>query len=237
MRPFQCSRDNGALQSWGLPPTTEILLKWKYAAFRLPGSHAKERGNRLLAIFGYRRCHRIGGKGNRLATDLDPQVHAAPPPRLAEAISTPAQFMPDFHCSELQITELINVLMAEERQTIYSSARMVAVVHFVDRRGKPENVFAKQCGPCHKALSPHDGALGRGAAGPNLAGLFSPWYPQPPALNKPWTPALLQKRLQNPRAFSTTAAMQPIPLTPTEFRELLLILGANGEAQQTPAER
>jgi hypothetical protein len=209
----------------------------KYAAFRLPGSQARERGNRLLAAFGCRRCHRIGGKGNRLATDLDPLVHAAPPRRLAEAISTPAQFMSDFRCSEPQITELINVLMAEERQTIYSSARMVTVVHFADRRGKPENVFAKRCGPCHKTLSKQDGALGRGAAGPNLARLFSPWYPQPPAQNKRWTPALLKKRLQNPRAFSSTAAMQPVFLTPAEFRELLLILGANSEAPQTPAER
>jgi cytochrome c2 len=145
--------------------------------------------------------------------------------------------MPDFRCSEQQITELINVLMAEERQNIYSSARTVMVVHFADRRGEPENVFEKQCGPCHKALSPHNGALGRGAAGPNLSGLFSPWYPQPPALNKRWTPALLQKRLQNPRTFCTTAAMQPVSLTPAEFRELLLILGGSSEAAQTPADR
>lgn len=39
------------------------------------------------------------------------------------------------------------------------------------------SIFERQCGPCHRALTP-SGSLGTGAAGPNLAGLFTPFYPR-----------------------------------------------------------
>jgi hypothetical protein len=65
----------------------------------------------------------------------------------------------------------------------------------------------------------HD-LLGSGTIGPNLSGLFSPFYPLTFEGTKPWTMERLEQRLRNPRQVSSHALMPPVVLDTGEVRGL-----------------
>jgi len=127
--------------------------------------------------------------------------------------------MPEFHCCEEQVDDLVVSILAGGRQARGGNAAP-QVVHFEGTRGG-EKVFQKQCGACHKALTGKWGGLGKGSIGPNLSGLFSEFYPRTWQQGERWTPEALRKWLANPRAHRAVTQMQPIRLTRDEAERVV----------------
>ncbi|MDY6988194.1 MAG: selenite/tellurite reduction operon c-type cytochrome lipoprotein ExtS [Thermodesulfobacteriota bacterium] len=202
------------------------LISAKYAHFSMEGSPILQRGSALVTISGCRRCHVIGAKGNRLATNLGRVFGAARPQRLFDAIKTPVPFMPNFCFKESHIIELINAILAEAARAEPEAGETPLVIHFEDEEEAEEGVFGKHCGPCHKVLTRRLGGQGKGDIGPNLSGLFSEHYPKTYGDKEPWSPRSLKNWLENPRQISKIAQMPPVKVTSDEFSRLLEILGA-----------
>ena len=203
------------------------LIAGRFSWFALPGSEPLRRGGKLLESYACRRCHSVGGKGNRLAANLDRLPPDTTVQKIYGSIKSPAWFMPDFRLSDRQITFLVNVVLAAGAKSGPTRAETPQVVHF-DKGTRAENVFEKQCGPCHKALTAVYGALGKGDIGPNLSGLFTKFYPANAGVqgNGSWNPGALKLWLENPRKIRATAGMRPIPLQPGELDQLLALLAA-----------
>jgi cytochrome c2 len=79
------------------------------------------------------------------------------------------------------------------------------------------------------------GLLGTGTAGPNLSGLFTPFYPKTapgdgrtPATEAAWTRQALADWLRNPRAARPGTTMPPVALNDPDLQQLLGELGAPG---------
>jgi cbb3-type cytochrome c oxidase subunit III len=199
------------------------LIPARFAWFTIPGSLPVTRGQRLNENFACRRCHIIAGKGNRLAANLDAAASTRPPRELAHAIQSPVPYMPGFRFTDQQVTDLVNALLAAAAPTTLAAPELPLVVHFQDTRGK-ETIFEKRCGSCHRALTARNGALGTGDMGPNLSGLFSPFYPDPLGKNERWSAIGLRRWLTNPRQLREHALMRPVPLSRKEFADLTAIL-------------
>ena len=197
------------------------LIAGRFAHFTIQGSPVVERGQILLERLACRRCHIFAGKGNRLASNLDRLASGGAAQEIFASIKSPVLFMPNFHCDDGQIAALVNSILASARFAGPQEGESAQVVHFRDERHNWKNVFAKQCGFCHKTLSEKAGGLGVGDAGPNLSGLFSEFYPRTYRDVAPWTPKRLGKWLENPRAIRANARMKPLRLATEEF-ELLL---------------
>jgi cytochrome c2 len=206
------------------------LIPAKFAWFALDGSAPVAEGRKLLETFACRRCHVAGGKGNRLATDLDTLLARGEPARIAAALRQPALAMPDFRLAEGQVTLLVNAILAGGRRVPPAGREVPQVVHF-SQEGE-ENVFAKRCGPCHRAISERHGLLGRGEVAPNLSGLLSPFYPKSFSEGEPWTDGRLRKWLDNPRAVRPNARMQPVRLERAEFDRLVETLRVSRSSTQ-----
>ncbi len=203
------------------------LVRGKFSWFALPGSEPLRRGEKLLESYACRRCHTVGGKGNRLAANLDRLPPDTTPQKIYDSIRSPALFMPDFRLGDQQITFLVNAVLAGAAKAGRTGAESPQVVHFEKGTRHKENVFEKQCGPCHKALTAANGALGKGDIGPNLSGLFSAFYPATAGLNNSrWTAEALKRWLENPREIRKNAGMRPVPLKPEELDQLLVLLAA-----------
>lgn len=186
-----------------------------------------KRGGKLVEASGCRRCHVIGAKGNRLATNLDRVLGAARPQRLFNAIKTPVLLMPDFCFKEKHIIELVNAILAEAARTEPEAGEIPLLVHFEDKKQAQESVFGKHCGSCHRALTTRLGGLGKGDIGPNLSGLFLEYYPKTHGDKEKWSSEPLKKWLENPRQVRRNAQMAPVELTSDAFSCLLQILGAD----------
>ncbi len=200
------------------------LLPGSLAHFRLPQSPVTEAGTRLLETFACRRCHVSGGKGNRLASNLDRRA-GRQPLELIPAIRRPVASMPDFLFTEEQSIELINALLLGTLKAEPASAEVPRVVHFEDGRDLRDNPFVKHCGACHRMLTHRYGGLGEGGAAPNLSGLFSEHFPATFGPEKlPWNPERLKHWLENPRKSRPLAQMRPIPLKAEEFDQLLPVM-------------
>lgn len=194
-----------------------------YARFSVPGSPVTTAGRRLLDQLACRRCHVIGGEGNRLAGPLDPQLATADPLELREAILRPVLFMPDFRLTDPQLVELVNALLSYRAGPDEEMQEVPLVVHFEPENGR-ENPFDKHCGACHRVLTAKHGGLGGGAIGPNLSGLLSPFYPPNFKDQQPWTAEHLKSWLDNPRKIRPVARMRPVRLQDEEFRALRELL-------------
>lgn len=198
------------------------LIKGRYAHFRWADSPVTASGRRLLDLAACRRCHQSGGKGNLLATSLDQAARGASPEQLAQSIRQPGLFMPVFSFLEQDVTALVTAILAgAQGRAVASEAPLV--VYFA-RETAGQNAFDKHCGGCHQALSRRHGALGTGLSGPNLSGLFTPFYPLSLGEDQPWTPERLEKWLRNPRALRKNAPMPPLVLQPSQWRKLLEVL-------------
>lgn len=195
------------------------LIAARFASFRDPQSPQVLGGEQQVKSLGCRRCHTIGGEGNRLATDLDQLAPRVTPERREQALESPVLFMPNFHLGAADRATLVTYLLAAQLK-VKASATPPKIVHF-SASGATERVFDKQCGACHQLLSARWGALGHGNLAPNLSGLLSPFYPTPPKKDASWTEKSLRDWLKNPRSFRPKALMPPVVLSAEEASELL----------------
>jgi cytochrome c2 len=221
-----CHRGNPASDRKNI--AHQQLIAGRYAAFTLGDGPSLREGERLLGQYACRRCHVVGGRGNRLSANLDRSVVRKTPEEITTSILQPVQNMPDFHVESPRAFLLVNDLLAEADRQATASGDQRQVVHF-DRRGMAgKDVFSRTCGPCHRALTVRLGGLGQGDAGPNLSGLLSPHYPETFRGKGRWTERGLATWLKNPRMARPGARMQPVVLTEPEFRELVDILKVEG---------
>ena len=199
------------------------LLTGRAAEHRAPGSPAVAEGERLVDALACRRCHTIGGEGNRLATDLDGVVWQREAAALVASITVPVENMPRFGLGTRQAEALVAALLRhgdrERRDDRYR-------VHFARAGSSLEtSVFERACGRCHRVLTP-SGPLGTGNAGPNLSGLFTTYYPKTAPGGRAWTPALLAEWTRNPRSARPGTTMPPVePLPEGDWRRLVGELG------------
>lgn len=200
------------------------LICGRYDRFTLPGDPVLQEGNRLLERYACRRCHLIGGKGNRLSANLDQATVRRSPEELAVSILKPVQSMPDFRLAEQQALALVNALLSAARHQTDAPVLRPQVVHFDQTSTAGKDVFSIKCGPCHRVLTERLGGLGLGDAGPNLSGLLSSFYPKSFKAVEDWNAKRLRRWLENPRAIKVVARMQPVRLSEVEFRDLLEIL-------------
>jgi mono/diheme cytochrome c family protein len=198
------------------------LIAGRFSRFLLSDDPLLREGRRLLEQYACRRCHAIGGKGNRLSVSLDHSARRRTPDELATAIRMPTDSMPDFRTTEEQRRALVTALLAESEKADRSDSGP-RVVHFSDGVvGK--DIFSVKCGGCHRVLTSRLGGLGRGAVGPNLSGLLSVFYPATFRNGQPWNEERLREWLKNPRQSRPNAVMQPVTLTEKEFRDLVKIV-------------
>jgi cytochrome c2 len=219
---IRCHRGDG--RSVRLAIAHRDLIRGRFSWFALPGSPPLQRGERLLENFACRRCHTWAGKGNSLASNLDRLPPDTATGKILDAIKSPALFMPDFKFDERQRTDLVNAILAGMLKVGRTDGETPQVVHFEKPARHKENVFEKQCGPCHKALTEAHGALGRGDIGPNLSGLFTEHYPPTLKNYGKWTADILKKWLKNPREIRPESQMRPVALKKDDSDRLLVIL-------------
>ena len=198
----------------------------RFADFTLPDSPVVREGQQLVKATACRRCHILGGKGGRMAANLDQSFHDRSATELYTAIKAPALFMPDFRFSEQQLDMLVNAIQAEGRESVPPQEETPLKIHFEDSGDRQDSVFEKHCGGCHRVMTLGMGSLGRGRIGPDLSGLFSEFYPPsyPDAQEKTWTSKGLETWLKNPRKLKSNALMPPSKLKVEEIRELIKIL-------------
>ena len=209
----------------------ERLLTRRAAELRLPGSLALREGQRLVETLACRRCHTIGGQGNRLATGLDTVVWKREQAELVQSIREPVENMPQFGLGEGQAEAIVAFLLKsgspDRPQDTYR-------VHFTRGTGEGTTVFEKECGGCHRFLGPA-GPVGAGNAGPNLSGLFTPFYPPTAPGDRRWDEKALRDWLRNPRAARAHATMPPVALDEDDLRKVTAELGlSSGGAAVAP---
>lgn len=200
------------------------LIAGRYARFTLRDEQQSRNGKRLLKQYACRRCHVIGGTGNRLSVNLDQATVRRSPEQLAASLRRPVQNMPDFRLVETQVTELVNALLLAACYQPKTTAVRPQVVHFNQTSETGKDIFSVKCGSCHRVLTERLGGLGRGEAGPNLTGLLTPWYPETYRAVEGWNAERLRRWLDNPRAIRSGARMLPVKLTEQEFSDLVGIL-------------
>lgn len=225
-----CHRGNGATSRKNIAHYRFIPAA--LAGFTLPGSPQVALGKRLAERYGCRRCHRLAGLGNGLATNLD-QLGREDPQRLLDAINQPATAMPDFRFAGTDAAALVNTIMAAATERRGGAGEVPVVVHFTPGKGVRENLFVRKCGGCHRALTAREGGLGTGDVAPDLAGLFSRFYPGEFRPAERWNAERLRRWLANPRVVRPAARMQPVAVTPAEavvLAELLQVPPSAGDA-------
>lgn len=196
------------------------LIPARLSYFTEPEHPVVVRGVQLLKQLGCRRCHMIGGKGSRLATDLDHLPERVTAVDLEQAIVRPALYMPQFPLNETDLAALVNVLLAERTKAPLVATQPPRTVHFTPREEPSQRVFTKQCGSCHQLLSLTWGVLGQGRTAPNLSGLLTSFYPTPLREKEFWTTENLKSWLDNPRKFRPTAKMPPRHLVGEDWSKL-----------------
>lgn len=201
------------------------LVPGRLARYLLPGDPAVSRGNSSIDAASCRRCHTIGGRGNRLAGNLDRLVKRHPL-QILNSIITPVEFMPDFRFDDATASEMVNAVMANISRQVVDSGDTYKLVRFISGSNRDKNLFEKRCGGCHRILNRKTGPHGKGVAGPNLSGLLTGFYPKNSGNGKRWHEALLEKWLQNPRKLRPNARMQPVKLDSGEFRGLMTVIDA-----------
>jgi cytochrome c2 len=180
-------------------------------------------GERLMEQLACRRCHVSGGRGNRLAASLDGAAARKTAGELALSIRQPVANMPNFSLPENRITMLVNAILAGSQG--HETAETAPVqVHFNTSGKKRADIFSVKCGGCHRMLTERLGALGTGDSGPNLSGLFSPFYPKSFRNGEMWNARNLGVWLKNPRESRPWARMMPVILTGPETKELVQLM-------------
>jgi len=213
----------------------ERLIRGRAAQFRLVNGAAPAEGGRLVEALACRRCHTIAGTGNRLASQLDRVVWQREQDALVASIREPVDGMPAFGLDAPRAESIVSFLLrsgdphATEETYRVRFERHASVAN---GRGVPTTVFERQCGPCHRVLTPA-GLVGAGTAGANLSGLFTPFYPKTaprdartPSTDATWTRQALADWLRNPRAARPGTTMPPVALDDADLQRLLRELSA-----------
>jgi len=190
-----------------------------YVRFTLGDRAVTGAGEQLVEQCACRRCHVIAGCGSHLAANLDVAAARKTPGELAASIRRPVENMPGFAFDDAQITAVVSVLYAGSQGRKQDVAAPVRV-HFATSGSKRTDIFSSKCGGCHRMLSARLGAIGTGAVGPNLSGLFSGFYPKTFGNGEPWTDVHLGAWLKNPRKIRPWTRMMPVMLTEPELKEL-----------------
>lgn len=198
------------------------LLTGRVAAYARADAPAVVEGSRLVERLACRRCHVVGGSGNRLATELDRVVWERDQRELQRSIASPVENMPRFGLAHEESEAVLATLLHLADSTRAEASYRVRFATDVPKAG---SVFERHCGGCHRALTP-SGPLGRGYAGPNLSGLLSKHYPATARGGSSWSVEALGEWLQNPRRARPMAAMRPVRLSDAELRELAIELDA-----------
>jgi mono/diheme cytochrome c family protein len=202
------------------------LIGGLYAHFTIGETPAVKNGKRLMDQLACRRCHQSNGYGNQLASSLDMLIDSKPPSAIAESIRKPVTGMPDFLLEENGVTALVNAIFSASGSGIKRRGEQPMVRHFDKTATMQQDVFAVNCGACHRMLSVRKGLTGRGDAGPNLSGLLTRFYPASLGDGKRWTFAALQSWLKNPRQVKPNAVMKPVRLDSDQLKELKFIIGS-----------
>jgi mono/diheme cytochrome c family protein len=210
----ECHRGNPAAERVELAHAR--LLTGRASEHRLTDGPALREGRRLVEALACRRCHSIGGEGNRLATDLDRVVWTREQAALVSSIREPVENMPRFGLDERQAEAIIAFLLRSgSRDGPLDSYR----VHFTRGPSASQTAFQKNCGGCHRFLGAA-GPVGSGHTGPNLSGLFTAFYPRTARGDSAWTDKMLAEWVRNPRASRPTATMPPVALSDDELRSI-----------------
>ena len=219
----QCHHGNPATSRKNLAHTR--LITGVPASFQNHSSSARREGERLIKQLGCRRCHISFASGAGVATNLDSLLPNANLLQLHQAIRVPAVYMPLFSLSTYQREAIITALLAGGFQfPVQASQHYRVVFSQGEQASEGPRVFLKQCGGCHKALTARKGGVGHGTTGPNLSGLFTPWYPSPDSHGVRWTPERLNRWLKNPRSIQPYSSMPPRKLSAKEFEEIVSLL-------------
>jgi mono/diheme cytochrome c family protein len=152
------------------------LVAGRAAEHGLPGGLAPREGRRLVARLACRRCHVIGGEGNRLAADLDRVVWSREQGQLVASLLEPVDFMPAFGLDQAQAEAIVAYLL---RRASREGGQDAYRVHFERHAEAGGSAFETHCGGCHRVITAA-GPGGTGSDGPNLSGLFTRFYPPPP---------------------------------------------------------
>ena len=197
------------------------LITGRAAEHASPGSPAVAEGRRRVEGLACRRCHTVGGSGNRLATNLDRVTWRRDQGELAKSIGAPVENMPRFGLDRGQTEAVIAYLL---RSADPKLGTVTYRVRFERREPVRDSVFESRCGGCHRSLAAAT-PLGRGSAGPNLSGLFTEFYPPTAPGARPWIARTLERWLENPRALRPGSAMRPVRIPAGDFRALVGELG------------
>lgn len=199
------------------------LLSRRAADHARADAPAVAEGRKLVARLACRRCHVVGGSGNRLATGLDGVAWAREQRELERAIAAPVENMPSFGLDTGQTDSVIAFLLHGADPDRPEAAYRV---RFSGAGAKGDSTFESRCGGCHRALTAA-GPLGRGSAGPSLSGLLTSFYPARAPEGRPWSREALAIWLENPRADRPLAGMRPVRLALGEHERLVEELGAS----------
>ena len=137
------------------------------------------------------------------------------------SIREPVENMPKFGLDDAQAEAIVAFLLRngspDQPQDTYR-------VHFTRGTSTNPGVFEKECGGCHRLLGPV-GPVGTGSAGPNLSGLFTPFYPKTAPDDRGWTDKALADWLRNPRTARAHTTMPPVALSEDDLRKVTAELG------------
>ena len=196
------------------------LIAGRFSYFTLGNVAVVKEGNRLADQLACRRCHQVGGKGNRLAASLDTIMAVKQPDETVDSIRRPVQGMPDFGLDDQQAAALVNAIYYGSRKDSAKGGERPLVRHFDKNSRSGEDLFGRNCGACHRMLTARKGLVGSGDIGPNLSGLLSQYYPSTYRAKEKWNFAALQKWVKNPRFVLPNSTMRPIKLDEKQWREL-----------------
>lgn len=193
------------------------LISGRAAEHRLPHGKAVSEGQQTVEAAACRRCHMIGGRGNRLATNLDGVVWRREQRELRMSITEPVENMPAFGFDLDQADALVAFLLSATRpDTLEETYR----VQFARDAARTASTFGEKCGGCHRLLTP-PGPEGSGDQGPNLSGLFTSFYPRTAPGEREWSERALAEWVANPREFRRGALMPPVPLSVVELQRVM----------------
>ena len=193
------------------------LLSGRAAGYALAGGEAVTEGRKLVESAACRRCHTIGGQGNRLATNLDHVAWKREQRELMTSITEPVENMPSFDFDRGQAEALIAFLLSSGRPDASDAAYRV---QFARDAARAPSTFEDKCGGCHRLLTPL-GPQGFGRRGPNLSGLFTSFYPRTAPGERGWTEEALTEWVANPRALRPETIMPPVPLSGGELHRII----------------
>jgi len=200
------------------------LLSGRVAEYALTSAKAVSEGRQLVETAACRRCHAIGGQGNRLATNLDNVVWNREQRELMSSITAPVENMPVFAFERGQAEAVVAFLLNSSRP---SAAEETYRVQFTREDVRAPSVFDEKCGGCHRRLTPL-GPEGSGRDGPNLSGLLTSFYPRTAPGNLAWSREALAAWIANPRAFRPGTLMPPVSMSKGEVEQIVDRAGAGG---------